>query len=447
MSLALDGVRIVEMGQLIAVPHATKLLSDMGAQVIHIESCARPDNYRLQSFYGNSVEGNFWDRAANFYEQNRNKLSLTLNLTDETCLKILKELISTSDVFAENYTPRVMRNFGLEYDDLRKIRPDIIMVSSTGYGYVGPWSTYGAIGYSTESASGLASITGYSDGPPRLPEIPYADYAAAEHTAFAVMAALIHRANTGEGQFIDVSQSETLTSTIPEAIMDFTVNGRTQERVGNAHPSISPHGCYPCAGDDAWIAIAAETDVQWQSFCRVMLKDAWIEDPRFKDSVARVENRADLDAVIAEATVSRSAGELMSSLQRAGVAAGAVLNGKQMLFDSHLKSRGFYEAVEHDEISGMPSLPYSSRPWKLSLTPGSSRTAGPTMGKHNGLVLGQYLGLSETAIAEMKGTGVIGTGPATPRPPRVVPLEEQLSRGLIISYEDDFKDQLRDRFD
>ncbi len=447
MSLALDGVRIVEMGQLIAVPHATKLLSDMGAQVIHIESCARPDNYRLQSFYGNTVKGNFWDRAANYYEQNRNKLSLTLDLTDETCLNILKELISISDVFAENYTPRVMRNFGLEYDHLRKIRPDIIMVSSTGYGYFGPWSTYGAIGYSTESASGLASLTGYSDGPPRLPEIPYADYAAAEHTAFAVMAALIHRTNTGEGQFIDVSQSETLTSTIPEAMMDFTVNGRTEERIGNAHPSISPHGCYPCACDDSWIAIVAETDIQWRSLCQVLQRDAWAKDSRFKDSVARVDNRTDLDAVISDATASWNANELMIRLQSAGVAAGAVLNGKQMLFDSHLKSRGFYEVVEHDEISGVPSLPYSSRPWKLSLTPGGSRSAGPTMGKHNTLVLGQYLGVTETAISEMEETGVIGTGPTTPRPPRVVPLKEQLSRGLIISYEVNFKDQLRDRFD
>ena len=267
MSLPLAGVRIVEMGQLIAIPHAVKLLGDMGAQIIRIESCARLDNYRTSSMYENRGEGRHWDRAANFYEQNRNKYSLTLELNDDDCIAALRELVSISDVFAENFTPRVMRNFKLEYEDLRQIRPDIIMVSSTGYGYTGPWADYGAIGYTTEATSGLSHISGYKDGPPVLPEIPYADYTAAEHTAFAIMAALSYRARTGKGQFIDISQSETLTSTIPEAIMDYTVNGRIPERVGNQDTLMSPHGCYPCAGDDKWIAIAVSTDEQWSALC------------------------------------------------------------------------------------------------------------------------------------------------------------------------------------
>ena len=162
MSLPLAGVRIVEMGQLIAIPHAMKLLGDMGAQIIRIESCARLDNYRTSSFYNNRSDGHHWDRAANFYEQNRNKYSLTLELNDEDCIDALRELVSISDVFAENFTPRVMRNFNLEYEDLRQIRPDIIMVSSTGYGYTGPWSDYGAIGYTTEATSGLSHISGYN---------------------------------------------------------------------------------------------------------------------------------------------------------------------------------------------------------------------------------------------------------------------------------------------
>lgn len=447
MSLPLSGIRIVEMGQLIAIPHATKLLADMGAQIIRIETCARLDNYRMQSFYGNSVEGNFWDRAANFYEQNRNKMSLTLDLTDETCLGVLKDLISVSDVFAENYTPRVMRNFGLEYEDLRKIRPDIVMVSSTGYGHVGPWSDFGAIGFTTEAASGLASLTGYRDGPPKLPEIPYADYSAAEHTAFAIMAALVHRANTGEGQFIDVSQSETLTSTIPEAMLDFTVNGRTQQRIGNEHPSISPHGCYPCEGVDSWIAISVETDEQWRSLCHVMGKDEWLSEGAFKDAAARVKHRTQLDAALSSATSHRDAHQLMGQLQEVGVPAGAVLNGKQLLFDPQLKARGFYETVEHDDTTGMPPLPYSSRPWKFSRTPGGARTAAPTMGKHNRYVLAEHLGMSDDAIGLLEESGSIGTGPTTVRPPRVVPLEEQLRRGLIVSHEEDYKQQLRSHND
>ena len=446
MSLPLRGIRIVEMGQLIAIPHATKLLGDMGAQVIRIESCTRLDNYRMQSFYGNSIEGNFWDRAANFYEQNPNKLSLTLDLTDDACLNALKDLISVSDVFAENFTPRVMRNFGLEYEDLRKIRPDIVMVSSTGYGHVGPWADFGAIGFTTEAASGLASITGYRDGPPMLPEIPYADYSAGEHTAFAVMAALVHRANTGEGQFIDVSQAETLTSTIPEAMLDFTVNGRIQERMGNEHSSISPHGCYPCAGDDSWIVISVEADAQWRSLCHVMQKDDWVDDARFKDSSARIKYRAEVDSVLSAATGSWDAHQLMGRLQEVGVAAGAVLNGKQLLFDPHLKARGFYETVEHDESTGMPPLPYSSRPWKFSRTPAGVRTAAPTLGKHNRHLLAEQLGLSDDEIRSMEERGVIGTVAVNVRKPRIVPLEEQLGRGLIISYDEDYQQQLRGHF-
>ena len=172
MSLPLAGVRIVEMGQLIAIPHAVKLLGDMGAQIIRIESCARLDNYRTSSMYENRGEGRHWDRAANFYEQNRNKYSLTLELNDDDCIAALRELVSISDVFAENFTPRVMRNFHLEYEDLRQIRPDIIMVSSTGYGYTGPWADYGAIGYTTEATSGLSHISGYKAGLPSCRRYP-----------------------------------------------------------------------------------------------------------------------------------------------------------------------------------------------------------------------------------------------------------------------------------
>ena len=291
MSLPLSGVRIVEMGQLIAIPHAIKLLGDMGAEVIRVESCARLDNYRTSSFYENRAEGRHWDRAANFYEQNRNKYSLTLELNDDDCIDALRELVSISDVFAENFTPRVMRNFRLEYEDLRRIRPDIIMVSSTGYGYTGPWADYGAIGYTTEATSGLSHISGYKDGHPVLPEIPYADYTAAEHTAFAIMAALAYRARTGKGQFIDVSQSETLTSTIPEAILDYSVNGRIAERMGNQDALMSPHGCYPCEGEDKWITVAVSSDEQWRALCEVLERPEWLDDERFADSLSRWHQR------------------------------------------------------------------------------------------------------------------------------------------------------------
>ena len=435
------------MGQLIAIPHACKLLADMGAEVIRIESCARLDGYRTSSIYGNTDEGRFWDRAANFYEQNRNKMSLTLDLTKSEGLDALKELISVSDVFAENFTPRVMRNFGLEYDDVRKLKPDIVMVSSTGYGYVGPWADFGAIGYTTEAASGLAHITGYEDGPPILPEIPYADYTAAEHTVFAVMAALVYRANTGRGQFIDVSQSETLTSTIPEAMLDFSVNGRSPERMGNADPDTAPHGCYPCRGEDRWIAIAAQTDDEWRGLCDVLGMVGPAADSRFEHVRLRLANRIELDEIIEAATAQWDQHELMHSLQQNGVPAGAVLNGKQLLFDPHLKDRGFYELVRHDEKTGMPALPYASRPWKLSRTPGGTRTSAPVLGRHNRRVLRDILGMSEDGVRKLEELAVIGDEPISPRQPSILSLEDQRRQGRIIAYEEDFREKLRDRFE
>ena len=435
---------MVEMGQLIAIPYSTKLMADMGAQVIRVESCVRLENYRASSFYGNSVDGQFWNRAANFYEQNRNKLGMTLDLTKPGGLKTLQELISISDVFAENFTPRVMKNFHLEYEDLRQLKPDIIMVSSTGYGYSGPWADFGALGYTTESASGLTYMTGYSGGPPVLPEIPYTDYLAADQTIFAIVAALLHRSKTGKGQFLDVSQAETASSTIPEALMDYTVNGRTRERIGNGDNAMAPHGCYRCKGDDEWIAIAVATDEQWRGLCEVLGDPSWCRDSRFGDSLSRWEHRSELDDLVGEATGEWDHYDLMHALQRAGVPAGAVLNNKEMLLDPHLRARGAYEAVVHHPDTGIPPLPYASRPWKMSATPGGTRSPAPLMGEHNRQVLLEILGMADKELLTLEKESVIGYEPVEQKRPDVVSLEDLKRQGRILDYDEDFRETLRD---
>lgn len=435
MALPLEGVRVVEMGQLIAIPHAIKLMADMGAEVIRIESCTRQENYRATSFYRNNADGDYWDRAANFYEQNRNKLGLTLELSKPRGLELLRELISISDVFAENFTPRVMRNFRLEYEDVRQIRPDIIMVSSTGYGYTGPWADFGAIGYTTEAASGLAYVTGYKDGPPAVPEIPHADYVAAEHTLYAVMTALIYRARTGRGQFIDVSQTETVSSTVPEALMDYAVNARIMERMGNQDATMAPHGCYPCRGADNWIAIAVSTDEQWWALCEALGNPSWGQDVRFREAQSRWTHSNELDALLGQATSRWDKRELMCALQGRGVPAGAVLNSKELLGDPHLGARRFYEVVAHHPSTGMPPLPYPSRPWKMSATPGNTRSAAPILGEHNRLVLSEILAMSADEVLALERDGVVGYAPVDqPRPP-IIPLEDQKRLGRIVDYE------------
>ena len=438
----LHGLRVVEMGQLIAIPYAMKLLADMGAQVIRLESVRRLESYRGDSAYRNDVEGAFWNRGANFYEQNRNKLGLTLELGHPEGLELLRRLIALADVFAENFTPRVIKQFGLEYADLRRLKPDLIMVSSTGYGYSGPWANFGATGPATEGASGLAYATGYPGGPPVMAEIPYVDYTAGEHTAFAVMAAVMHRLRTGQGQFIDVSQTQTASATIPETLLDYAANGRLPERLGNGDRQMAPHGCYPCAGLDRWIAIAVATDAEWQALARVLQRPAWLEDARFSGALARWQHRETLDALVAEATAGWEMRALMQELQAAGVAAGAVLDSKELLFDPHLRERGFYEVVRHHPSAGMPPLPYASRPWQFSATPPVSPQAAPILGQHNEYVLGELLGLPAAEIARLEREGVIGYEPANPAPVRRPSLEEQVRQGRMLRYETDFAEQV-----
>jgi benzylsuccinate CoA-transferase BbsF subunit len=430
------------MGQLIAIPWAMKMLADMGAEVIRLESCHRSDTYRSDAVYQDDNSGEFWNRGANFYEQNRNKLGVTLDLTQAEGLSILKELIAVSDIFAENFTPRVIKNFGLEYDDLRQLKPDIIMISSTGYGYSGPWSGFGATGPATEAASGLAHMTGYVGGPPVRAEIPHTDFTAAEHTVFAVMAALVHRLRTGQGQFLDISHTQIASSTLPEALMDFAVNGRTEPRMGNGHPAMAPHGCYPCRGDDRWIVIAVADDDQWLALCQALGKPGLGQDSRFKDGLARWRNRGEVDQLVGESTRDRDAHELMQTLQAAGVPAGAVLDSHDLLFDPHLLDRGFFEVVSHHPGTGIPPLPYGSRPWKLLGTPAVKARAAPTMGEDNRLVLSGLLGRSEAELSALEAQGVIGYAPTNPRPVKRPPMDEQVRQGRLLRYDADFQEQV-----
>ena len=447
MSGPLAGVRVIEMGQLIAIPYAMKLLADMGAQVIRLESCQRLESYRSDSLYRNDVEGEFWNRAANFYEQNRNKLGITLDLSQPRGLQILRELVAVSDVFAENFTPRVIKNFRLEYEDLRRIKPDIIMVSSTGYGYDGPWANFGATGPATEGASGLAYMTGYRGGGPVMSEIPYTDYTGGEHTVFAVMAALMHRLRTGEGQFIDVSQSQTASATVPEALLDYTVNGRVGPRMGNEDPVMAPHGCYPCRGSDRWCVIAVGSDEEWTALCDVLERPLWMEDTRFAGPLSRRQHGEALDQYIAEATRSWESHRLMDALQSRGVPAGAVLDSRDLLFDAHLKERNFYEVVTHHPGTGMPPLPYAGRPWKLSETPAVPGKAAPVMGEHNRLVFAEVLGYTDADLEGLEAEGVIGYAPTNPVGVQRPSLEEQVRQGRLQRYESDYAEKVAREYD
>jgi benzylsuccinate CoA-transferase BbsF subunit len=278
-----------------------------------------------------------------------------------------------------------------------------------------------------------------------MAEIPYVDYTSGEHTVFAVMTALMHRLRTGEGQFIDISQAQAASSTIPEALLDYSANGRLPTRTGNGDSQMSPHGCYPCRGDDRWIVIAVATDEEWRGLCRT-IRPEWEQDARFADTLARRENRDSLDGLLAEVTVGWHAHELMQALQSNGVAAGAVLDSKDLLFDPHLRERRFYEVVRHHLSTGMPPLPYAGRPWKLSGTPAVSPKAAPLMGEHNEFVLRDLLGLTAGEMILLEEQGVIGYAPDDPRPVQRPSLDEQVRQGRMLRYETDFEEQVSRAF-
>lgn len=439
----LHGLRVLEMGQLIAIPSAMKMLADMGAQVIRMESIHRLESYRNASLYENNSEGAFWNRGANFYEQNRNKLGLTLDLSKPKGLSILKELIKVSDIFAENFTPRVMKSFGIEYEDLVKIKPDLIMVSSTGYGFDGPWANFGATGPATESASGMAIMTGYHNDMPIMPEIPYIDYTAAEHTVFAIMSALIHRMSTGEGQFIDISQTETASATVPEALLDFIVNGRVEPRHGNDDPVMAPHGCFRCKGQDKWITIAVQNDHEWKTLCEILnIEEAQAKSKDYSSTLDRWTNRNELHKLIDNHTKDWDNHKLTHLLQSNGVAAGSVMESPDLLFDKHLQDRGFYEVVEHHPSTGMPPLPYASRPWKFSETPAVTPKAAPIMGENNEFILKELLGKTDEEFDELVATQIIGNKPTQGTAVRAPDPNEQLRQGRMQRYDSDFKQKI-----
>ena len=439
----LHGLRVLEMGQLIAIPSAMKMLADMGAQVIRMESIHRLESYRNASLYENNSEGAFWNRGANFYEQNRNKLGLTLDLSKPEGLSILKELIKVTDIFAENFTPRVMKSFGIEYEDLVKIKPDLIMVSSTGYGFDGPWANFGATGPATESASGMAIMTGYHNYMPIMPEIPYIDYTAAEHTVFAIMSALIHRMSTGEGQFIDISQTETASATVPEALLDFIVNGRVEPRHGNDDPVMAPHGCFRCKGQDKWITIAVQNDHEWKTLCEILnIEEAQAKSKDYSSTLDRWTNRNELHKLIDNHTKDWDNHKLTHLLQSKGVAAGSVMESPDLLFDKHLQDRGFYEVVEHHPSTRMPPLPYASRPWKFSETPAVTPKAAPIMGENNEFILKELLGKTDEEFDVLVATQIIGSKPTQGTAVRAPDPNEQLRQGRMQRYDSDFKQKI-----
>jgi benzylsuccinate CoA-transferase BbsF subunit len=400
--LPLDGIRVVDFGQAFHGDHVPQWLAVLGAEVIKIESHLHPDLNR--SLFRLGTERTGFNQSVENAVLNYGKKSITLNMTLPEGLKLAREIIKLSNVVTDNRGSTVMKRWGLDYPNLKKLKPELIVYSGSGYGQTGPFKDLPAYGPVIEAFCGVDTLTGYAGGPPVIASYGTADLIAALHGVFAILAALEHCSRTGEGQYIDLSMSEANTVFLAEAVMDYTMNRRLPERMGNRDKLMAPHGCYKCRGEDSWVAIAVSSEDEWAALCRVMGNPDWAKDDKFGNMQERWENQDELDKLIEEWTVNYTPYEVMEMLQRANVAAGASLSIEQLAADPHLKERGFLVDIDHPEM-GRLRLP--RLPWRLSDCPAGNYEHPPLLGEHNDYVFGELLGLSTDEITRLEEAKVI----------------------------------------
>lgn len=406
----LEGVTVLDFGTAWAGPMLGHILADVGAKVIKVESRSRLDGLRLgRPIVGDDIaggdKGKWVDMQPAFHGLNRNKYSITLDLKRPEGMALIKELVKKSDVVIDNFSAGVMKRLGLDYESLKKIKPDIITVSLSGLGEYGPFSDATTYAPTITALSGFNSLHGYYAEPTLgAATSAYGDANASIHGAFAVLAALCYRKRTGKGQHIDLSEVEAGTSLLGEAILDYTMNRRVAEPQGNNHPGMAPHNNYRCKGDDRWISIAIKTEEEWRSFCQAIGGPDWAKEQRFADAFGRLNNRVELDRLITEWTINYAPYEAMEILQKAGVAAVPVMHLGDQYFDAHFKERQTYLEVQHPLV-GLEVL--YGLPYKLSKTPGSIRQTAPSLGEHNDYVLRELLGLPDHEIRRLVEEGVL----------------------------------------
>ena len=402
--LALKGIKVVEFAAFAAGPVVGKHLADHGATVVHIESKVRPDGFRAHyPPYKDNIHG--LNRSGLFALCNNDKLDITLNLKKAPkATDLAKRIVAWSDVVIENFSPGTMKRLGLDYEALRKIKPDLIMLSSSNLGQSGPHAHHAGFGSQLSSLAGFTHLTGYPDGPPQILYGPYIDYIAVAYGAVAILAALDYRERTGKGTHIDTAQYETGLQFMAPILLDYKINGKVASRNGNRDPAAAPHGAYPCKGDDSWCVISASSESDWESLCRAMGNPAWTKESRFATLQSRKEHEDELDQKIGAWTAGFTAREITQKLQAAGIRA-AILNTMRDI-NSHpqLKHRKQWVELEPPEIGKMH---YQRPPFFLTRTPSGPERRDPLLGEHNGYFYQELLGLSEKEYQELVVEGVI----------------------------------------
>tara|TARA_B100002003_G_scaffold251892_1_gene298568 strand:+ start:4077 stop:6611 length:2535 start_codon:yes stop_codon:yes gene_type:complete len=389
-SLPLAGVRVVDFSWVIAGPTCTRILANMGAEVIKVESQRRPDPTRRGG-------------GANFHLLNQSKRSLALNLAAPEGLELAKQLIAVSDVVIENFASGVFERLGLGYDVLKALRPDLIVVSSSGLGHTGPDRDHVAYGTLIQCFTGWSGLTGNAGGRP-LPGGVWTDPVTGMFETFLIVSALYSRAQTGVGQYVDFAMAEVICTMLPEALMDFSMNRRKHGPLGNADPMYAPHGLYPCLGDDSWVAIAVTSDEQWRSLCSIVEQPGLADDPKFASLADRKANAEKLNELISLWSHDLSVDEAVERLQARGVPAGPSMNGVDVYNDPHLAAHGFFVSHETNqgEVLRLPGLP-----WKFRPGPRPKVNPAPDLGQDSFAVLGDILGLAQNEVQRLIDAKVV----------------------------------------
>ncbi|MFV0306737.1 MAG: CoA transferase [Desertimonas sp.] len=398
----MSGLRVVDLSMFWSGPLTAELLAQYGAEVIKVESVQRVDGWR-----GLSADPNI-ERSNLFNGVNLAKLGVTIDLTSPEGRALLRPLVETADVLIENFSPRVMGNFGLTDEVLHDWNPDLVVLSMPAFGLTGPWRSYVGFAPTIEQLSGLPELTGYEGGPAELTGNSIADPCAGLAGALALSAVFAARASgcseVASGLHIDLSQLESLTALLAPVLAAEQIGDLSIERTGNTEPGRAPHGCYPCVGDDRWMVIAADTNDAWSALTAVV-DEAWTADDRFTSPADRWVHRHDLDRELAAWTGRHDAVELAERLQAAGVAAAPVIRPGQLYEDVHLAARGSSIELDRPETGRHR---YTMLPFKFSATPGRVTAAAPTLGQHNDEVFGGRLGRTVDELAALRAARVIG---------------------------------------
>lgn len=399
--LPLSGITVADFSWVLAGPRATSWLGAMGARVIKIEGQRRPDQYRSIAIY---VPGKTdINSSGAFHTLNFSKIECAIDFTTPRGLDLVKNIVALSDVVIENFAYGVMDRVGLGYEELKKLREDVIFVSGSAMGKSGPDKHHIAYGNLIHAFSGLDSVIGY-DGDFGTTGGTFADPLTGTNMVLSILAALWHRRRTGQGQKIDLSMVEAALMQIPDIVLDYTANGRIAKSVGNSQGIAAPHDTYECSEENTYVAIAVYSDAEWQALCEALGNPEWCHDGRFGDAPSRFANRNVLDEHLQAWTRTKTRWEVSELLQAAGVSAAPVYNARDMYEDEHLQSRGLYVQLDHPSVGRQPVV---GLPWRLEPGPAEQYWPAPLLGQHTDHVLRDILHVDESEIAELRKDGII----------------------------------------